>query len=152
MTPYSTHIPHLYSASQSSSSQANIYWNGENIHNSVRNSLFGNTPAWLARGRWGGRYLGDIPEFILFDAPLSSQQQQRVDSYLALKYGLTLDQTTPTDYLASDGTTQMWDADLSSASTYNHNIAGIGRDDDSGLGQVKSRSSFTESLVIIEAE
>jgi len=83
-TPYSTHIPHLYSASQSSSNQANLYWNGWNIHNSIRSSFFGNQPVWLARGRWGGRYLGDIPEFALYDAPLSTLEQQRVDSYLAL--------------------------------------------------------------------
>jgi len=151
-TPYSTHIPHIYSASQSSTNQANLYWNGENIHSSVRGSLFGNQPVWLARNRGGGRYLGDIPEFVLYDAPLSSIEQQRVDSYLALKYGLTLDQGTPTDYLASDGTTKMWDKDAATASTYNHNITGIGRDDGSVLGQVKSRSSHAESLVIIEAE
>jgi hypothetical protein len=29
---------------------------------------------------------------------------QKVESYLALKYGITLDQNTATDYLASDGT------------------------------------------------
>ncbi len=151
-TPYSTHIPYLYSASQSSSNQANLYWNGENIHSSVRPSFFGNQPVWLARGRWWGRYLGDIPEFAFYNTPLSIPEQQRVNSYFALKYGLTLDQSTPTDYLASDGSTEMWDKDLAGANTYNNNITGIGRDDNSGLGQIKSRSSNPDSLVIIEAE
>ncbi len=151
-TPTSTHIPHLYSASQSSTNQSNLYWNGENFHTSTRGSLFGNQPVWLGRNRGGGRYLGDIPEFILYDAPLSAGDKNRVDSYLALKYGISLDQSTPTDYIASDGTTQIWDANIPSASTYNHDIAGIGRDDDSGLGQVKSRSMSEDGFVIIEAE
>jgi len=151
-TPYSTHIPHLYSASHSDTDQANLYWNGENIHSSVRATRFANEPVWLARNRGGGRYQGDIPEFILFDTALSAPEQQRVDSYLALKYGLTLDQTTATDYLASDGTTQMWDADLATAATYGNDIAGIGRDDGSALGQIKSRSVSEDALVTIEAE
>jgi len=151
-TPYSTHIPHLYSASHSDANQSNLHWNGETIHSSTRGTRFANEPVWLARGRWGGRYLGDIPEFILFDTALSDVDEQKVHSYLALKYGLSLDQTTPTDYIASDGITEMWDSDVVTANTYNHNIAGIGRDDDSGLWQVKSRSSTPGSLVTIEAE
>jgi hypothetical protein len=36
---------------------------------------------------------------------------QQIESYLALKYGLTMDQTIPYSYLASDGTTMMWNSD-----------------------------------------
>ena len=48
---------------------------------------------------------GDATEAIFFDRILTSIERQKVDSYLALKYGVTLDQTTPTDYIASTAVT-----------------------------------------------
>ena len=95
---------------------------------------------------------GELAEMILYGSLLSAAEQQRVHSYLSLKYGITLDQTTPIDYLASDGTTEMWDKDEPGASGYNQDIAGIGRDDDSGLGQVRSRSVNSNTIVEITAE
>ena len=44
---------------------------------------------------------GDAAEAIFFDRILTSIERQKVDSYLALKYGVTLDQTIATDYIAS---------------------------------------------------
>jgi hypothetical protein len=38
---------------------------------------------------------------------MNATDVQKVESYLALKYGITLDQTNPQDYLASDGSTKM---------------------------------------------
>lgn len=140
-TPTSTHIPHIYSASQSAANQANIFWNGENIHQSVRGRYFPNEPVWLGRGRWGGRYEGDIPEFILYDEPLSTPNQQRVDSYLALKYGITLNNGA-TDYVTSSGVT-FWNADA----TYNSDIFGIGVDEVSALDQQIS-TSVNEGTVL----
>jgi hypothetical protein len=35
---------------------------------------------------------------------MDSTDVQKVESYLGLKYGITLDQTTAQDYLASEGT------------------------------------------------
>ena len=40
---------------------------------------------------------------------------------------------------------------MAGAGTHNNDIAGIGRDDDASLGQIKSRSSNSDSIVIIEA-
>jgi hypothetical protein len=66
---------------------------------------------------------------------------QQIESYLALKYGLTMDQTIPYSYLASDGTTMMWNSDSNlTEATYINDIFGIGRDDASGLLQLKSKS------------
>ena len=94
---------------------------------------------------------GKISEFIVYDNYLAAADRNKVESYLALKYGITLYQTTnPTDYTASDGT-KMWDSSAANASTYNNDIFGIGRDDDSGLGQVKSKSINSDALITLEA-
>ncbi|MEE8380189.1 MAG: hypothetical protein V3R49_07450, partial [Gammaproteobacteria bacterium] len=93
---------------------------------------------------------GNISEVIAYETVLSGTDRQQIESYLALKYGITLDQTTPTDYLASDGITKMWNS--VTAGTYNNDIAGIGRDDNSVLGQVQSKSVNTDAIVTILAE
>ena len=94
-----------------------------------------------------GFWAGDISEFAIYNKVLTGVEKQRVDSYMALKYGLLLDQSTAQDYLASDGTTKMWDA-AASAGYVNH-IAGIGRDDNSSLTQKQSKSNTTGAIVTI---
>ncbi len=146
-TPEGSHIPYFYSASQSASNQANLYWNGGNIHSSARNTHFPNEPVWLGRNRASNRFLGDVQEFILFDAVLSATDQQKINSYLAIKYGITLDQTSATDYLASDGTTIMWDA--SDNTGYDSDIFGIGRDTAQALDQRVATSVNTGAVLTI---
>jgi hypothetical protein len=75
---------------------------------------------------------------IWYNGALTATEIQKVESYLALKYGVSLDQTSPRDYVASDGTTKMRDATL--AGIYSKDIAGIGRDDASALNQKQSTS------------
>ena len=71
-------------------------------------------------------------------------EQQRVNSYLALKYGVTLrtvdsDATIiEGDYLAANSTLKVWDYTANRA--YHNNVAGIGRDDASALNQKQSRA------------
>lgn len=84
-----------------------------------------------------------INELIIYTAELAATEQQRVNTYLALKYGTTLDQTTAYNYLASDGSTIFWDG--TSNSSYKNNIAGIARDDNSELDQKQSQSVNTSS-------
>jgi uncharacterized repeat protein (TIGR01451 family) len=81
---------------------------------------------------------GPIPEFIHYSRALTNTELQRVHSYVALKYGLTLEPTT--DYLDSSAAT-IWSA--SGNTGYTNNIAGIGRDDESALDQRQSRTSNT---------
>ena len=51
-----------------------------------------------------------MAEVIAYTDDLTGTDLQKVESYLALKYGITLDQSAPgQDYLASDGTTKVWD-------------------------------------------
>ncbi len=94
-------------------------------------------------------YTGTLSELIMYDDELSSDEFIKVSSYLAAKYGITLDQNHPTSYtsyLASDGTV-FWNATSSSA--YNTNITVIGRDDSTSLNQKQSKAIHTNSLVTI---
>jgi hypothetical protein len=92
-----------------------------------------------------GPFPGDIQEVIWYQGTLSALETQKVESYLALKYGISLDQAAPYNYLASDGSI-IWNASM--AGNYNRDIVGIGRDDDSGLNHKQSTSVNEEVLTI----
>ncbi|HMQ87875.1 MAG TPA: right-handed parallel beta-helix repeat-containing protein, partial [Flavilitoribacter sp.] len=85
---------------------------------------------------------GNTSEIVLYDRALTAVERQRVNSYMALKYGLTLDQTNPTNYLAGDGTV-IWPA----GGGYDNDIAGIGRDDCQALNQKQSASISSDAFV-----
>lgn len=90
-------------------------------------------------------FKGLIPEIIAYDKVLNSRERLQVASYLALKYGITLTEPAAT-YVNSAGST-IWDG-------YDHpewhnNIAGICRDDSSGLYQAKAGSSNFPGLLSI---
>lgn len=93
-------------------------------------------------------YVGQLAEVITYSKVLSDLERQSAESYLAIKYGITLDQATGTDYLASNQIA-IWD--YSENTTYINDIAGIGRDDDSDLDQPKSKSENTDAILTIEA-
>lgn len=88
---------------------------------------------------------GTIGEIIAYEAELPVLDQQKINSYLGVKWGLTLDQTTPYNYLGSDGTI-IWDATTNA--TYKNRITGIGRDDCSDLNQKQSRNQDTTSAYV----
>lgn len=90
-------------------------------------------------------YQGKIAEVIYYDRVVTAAEALRINSYLALKYGITLNQTPATDYVASNGTTRMWTA--ADNTGYNRNIAGIGRDDCTDLHQKQSKSTNTGGII-----
>ncbi|WP_461643850.1 MBG domain-containing protein [Labilibaculum euxinus] len=94
----------------------------------------------------GEFWTGNIAEVVVYSANVSASDQQKIDSYLALKYGVTLDQTDATDYLASDGTA-IWKA--ANNTGYTTDIFGIGRDDASGLNQKVSKSVNDGSILTV---
>ena len=120
-----------------------------NSHSNT-NPLTGSGPGRLGRGTASG-FEGSISEVIVYSSTLTDQELSRIYSYLAVKYGLTLDTTgggTAGDYVASDGTTIIWDA--SANATYHNDVTGIGRDDASALDQQKSKSSNTSGVVTMD--
>lgn len=91
----------------------------------------------------GYPYYGDISEVILFKRKLTATERQKVNSYLAVKYGITLTQ----NYLASDGTT-LFAANGGTANTdFDGDVVAIGRDDAQGLNQKQSRSINVDDIV-----
>ena len=91
-------------------------------------------------------FSGIVPEVILFNRFISPKERLKVESYLALKYGISLNQEFPVSYLNSNGEI-IWDAEMNA--DYSQNIAGIGRDDLSGLNQSISESTQTPGVMKI---
>jgi len=80
-------------------------------------------------------YDGSIAEIITYPNISHSQASRyRVETYLATKYGITLTH----DYISSKGVT-VWSQ--STNGSYNNNIIGIARDDNSGFSQKQSKST-----------
>ena len=93
----------------------------------------------LCVGLWPGYANNNITsENIVFDRELTAEEFHRVESYLAIKYGVTLGTNgTSVDYNSSNNTI-VWDQSANVG--YNYDIAGISRDDNSALSQLKSHS------------
>ena len=96
-------------------------------------------------------YNGGIAEVITYKSDLANEEVNKIESYLAIKYGVTLCQQsffgkTPNNYTASNGTVY-WNA--ADNKGYGHCITGIGRDDSSGLLQKQSFSVHHKALVYL---
>ncbi|WP_027585384.1 hypothetical protein, partial [Prolixibacter bellariivorans] len=102
------------------------------------NSLAGSNDGYLGFGAnpqdFSSPSTTDIAEYIIYAADLSDTEVKEVESYLALKYGIS----KTDDYLASDGST-IWSATDNTG--YDNDIFGIGQDNASGLNQKVSRSA-----------
>jgi hypothetical protein len=108
-------------------------------------------PIYSLGGGDGDFFNGYMAEVIMYNTQITSAATKNtIESYLAIKYGIEKNQLT--DYVASDGTTKMWNSAAANAATYKYDIAGIGRDDASGLGQIKSKSSNADGLLTISAD
>jgi hypothetical protein len=88
----------------------------------------------------------DIAEVMTFNKKLTGADLRRVESYLAIKYGITLGNNRGTGaeviYMASDGM-QIWN----SKTAYHNYVIGIGRDNAAGAsGLNKLKSTSTSSL------
>jgi hypothetical protein len=104
-------------------------------------SLFiGNELTNYNAGRW---WQGGIPEVILYNRKLNTVQgdeADRVDSYLGIKYGITLQH----NYYLSDGTKVF---DTGCNNQYKNQIAGLVKDNASALNQKQSRSVLKKTII-----
>lgn len=93
----------------------------------------------------------DVAELIIYKGTLTALEILKIESYLAVKYGVTLEQTGAyaNNYLNASGTI-IWSNSVNTG--YRYNITGIARDDASALMQKQSRSINTGTgLVTIYA-
>ncbi|MBL1220622.1 hypothetical protein JET18_07215 [Chryseobacterium sp. L7] len=86
-----------------------------------------------------------MPENIMYNSVLGSTDYNKVVSYLAIKYGITLGTfASPVNYTSPNGTT-VWSA---AASSYHTNVIGIAREDVEGLHQRISKSQDAAADII----
>ncbi len=83
-----------------------------------------------------------IPEIICYDRILDESEIDKIESYLALKYGIGLVK----NYVSSKGKI-VWNYE--SQKSHSNNVTGIGRDDQSNLYQKQSTSSSIPGLLTI---
>jgi hypothetical protein len=93
-------------------------------------------------------FKGLVPEIIAYDRVLNNRERLQVASYLSIKYGITLTEPGAT-YLNSAGET-IWDG--YDHPSWHRNIAGIGRDDASGLNQSIATGSNMPGLLTIASK
>ncbi|MEN2402528.1 T9SS type A sorting domain-containing protein [Flavobacterium sp. MC2016-06] len=128
--------------------KANIHFFQQNITDSVAK------PSSLSIGLKSrfeklppDEFNGNISEILVYNRVLSGVETQKVASYLAIKYGVSLSQLDIKNYLNSSGLT-IWDIEKHKGFT--SSITGVGRDDVSGLLQVKSSNMVDEGLLTME--
>ena len=88
-----------------------------------------------------------IGEFIIYNTKLSDTQIQKVESYLAVKYGISVsdnDGGIGGDYISTSGTTY-WDA--SDDTDFNNDVVVIGKDNNTASNQKQSKS-YDDSLKV----
>ncbi|WP_397362438.1 LamG-like jellyroll fold domain-containing protein [Olleya sp. R77988] len=144
----------LNARNNTSATQQELYYNANNVE-TVQNDLpdfsnVNNSRYWIGRSEgYEASMNARVVEVISFSSRKSDanlvDERNKIQSYLAIKYGVTLGVNgTSQDYVASDGST-IWDASANSG--YNYDIAGIGQDDDSDLIQKQSKSVNNSSIV-----
>ncbi|MCK8479487.1 LamG-like jellyroll fold domain-containing protein [Psychroserpens algicola] len=105
----------------------------------------------------GNLLQGRVAEIIVYDRALSAMERQKVETYMAIKYGITLGYNdeyyrwenspnhtttfgysgTSNDYVLSNNAYAWTGSDNAG---FGYNVFGIARDDNSGLLQLKSKS------------
>lgn len=88
-----------------------------------------------------------VSEVLYFDHRLGNSALRRVQSILAIRYGITLG---PVDYIGGNGN-RVWRHRRDSA-MFHHRITGIGSDTACYLHQLRSRSEMDGSVVTLSAE
>jgi len=135
----------IVNARNNASGTQELYLNGLSIGNTEvgvpQFSNENNRRFWLGRSQaFDGSFNGKIAEVITYSSRKNDATERiRIESYLGVKYGITLGVNgVSQNYQDSNGTV-IWNT-ASAGAGFNYDIAGIGRDDDSQLNQKQSKS------------
>ncbi len=88
----------------------------------------------------------NISEIMMFNRTLTADETNKIETYLALKYGIN--RTNNLDYFSSAGD-KIWNNNLSK--NFSHDIVGIGRDDASSFLQTNATSHNEQDALSITA-
>ena len=111
----------------------------------------------------GNELIGNVAELIVYNKALSASEREKVETYLAIKYGITLgyndeyyrwenypNTTTTFGYLGTSNDYTLSNGSIAWTGTDNagfgYNVFGIARDDNSALLQLKSKSVHVEEI------
>ncbi len=86
-----------------------------------------------------------IPEILVFNTNLSILDKQKVETYLSIKYGITINDISEKNYVSSAGDI-VWDSKKNK--NYNLRITGIARDNLFELDQKQSQNSEDDHLAV----
>jgi hypothetical protein len=111
-------------------------------------TAFASSSIWIGRTVATNSVLANVGEVIIYSTGLTLANQNKVESYLAIKYGTTLNQWVPQNYTLSNNSIA-WNGSI--AGIFNKNITGIARDDISSLNQPKSQSSSNAWDIIVNS-
>jgi hypothetical protein len=145
-------IPYLWTFTRSASAGMTAYRNKGSmgtLAGPLVNIAGNNSPFNVGSQNAGANaFNGRISELIVYNnsASITNTQRLQIESYLALKYGLTLSPASPVDYLSSDSTVKMWTA--ASNIGFGRHITGIGRDSVNMLNQKQSISADTGFVIV----
>jgi hypothetical protein len=124
-------------------SYSNLGYNDGSIWKGTPYNIGKNINSDTAYGNLNGR----VAEVISYASRVLDANRPKIESYLAIKYGITLGVNgISTNYLDSGGNI-IWN--ISNNAGYNYNIAGIGKDVASDLYQKQSKSSNEPNEVTI---
>ena len=145
-----SHINEQSSTYQSiSNAHINFYhWNIYQMDKRIKSYGYdGETSFYIGREYYspepkGQFFKGNFPEFISFPFELNANQKNRIESYLALKYGITLEKQ---NYRNSKNIV-FWNE--TNYTLFGNRIFGIGRDDISRLNQLQSESVHNKEYLM----
>ena len=141
----------IYSIVHPEGNTANIYENGEAFELSYPTNGTNDNDAGLYHyvigddATGGNEFTGSIAEFLVFQGTLSDTERQRIESYLAIKYAITLnsDYVDQTDNILFDVTNS------SINDRFENYIAVLGRNDLYGLDQKVARADSGNLVISI---
>jgi hypothetical protein len=152
-----TGMPRTFTASDPGGfGNASVFDNNQLIFITAKDHTSNWTNGWYSLGddlTGNNQLTGAFGEYIYYDNQLSAANQQLVESYLSIKYGITPVPDNDGDLLnyeapnanginegdiLSSASAVIWDASVST--TYHNDIIIIGRDDASALTQLQSHT------------
>ncbi|WP_300687940.1 hypothetical protein [Chryseobacterium sp.] len=101
-----------------------------------------------ANGSDNGGFVGNLGETIVYgNGNLTTTERRKVESYLAIKYGITMGRVNTDHYLDADGN-MVWNGGTNTA--YNNNVFGVARED-IGLFEQKVSKSVNAGTILTVA-